>query len=141
MPRRAKSSFSAVHLVASIAAVAIVAFVGFKLLSQGGGSSGGFVGVTDLSIREYLQNSNALGGNTYRIEGMISERLDDPNWPSHAGRLFSVMVEDGDGIEPLPVIVPAKFNGINIQRNQRFRFKVEVQSGTGILEVLDLSKS
>jgi hypothetical protein len=133
MPRRAKSKFKPVHLLGSVVAVVVVAFLGFKMLSKGGGSSGGFIGVNDLSIREYLDNSNALGSNTYRIEGT--------NWPSSNGRLFSVLVEDGDDVAPLPVLVPAKFNGTNIQRSQRYRFKVEVQAGTGILVVQDLSKS
>jgi hypothetical protein len=139
MPRRAKSSFNQTHLLVSIAAVLVVAFLGFKLLSRGGGSSGGFVGVNDLSVREYLDNSNALGSNTYRIEGTIDGRLD--NWPSSTGRLFSVLVEDGQDMAPLPVLVPPQFNGTNIQRGQRYRFKVEVQAGTGVLEVKDLSKS
>lgn len=139
MPRRAKSSFSPVHLLLSVAAVLVIAFLGYKALSRGGGSSGGFVGVKDLSVREYLENSNALGGNTYRIEGTIDGRLD--NWPSSTGHLFSVLVEDGDDVEPLPVLVPPKFKGINIERGQRYRFKVEVQADTGVLEVLDLSKS
>lgn len=139
MPRRAKSTFKPVHLIGSIVAVLVVAFAGYKLLSSGGGSSGGFVGVTDLSIREYMENSNALGSNTYRIEGTIDERLD--NWRSSEGRLFSVLVEDSDEVAPLPVLVPSKFNSTNIQRGQRFRFKVEVQSGSGILQVMDLSKS
>jgi hypothetical protein len=139
MPRRAKSRFKPVHLIASIAAVLVVAFLGYKLLSHGGGASGGFVGVNDLSIREYLDNSNALGGNTYRIEGTIDGRLD--NWPSGSGRLFSILVDDRDDVAPLPVHVPAKFNGTNIQRGQRYRFKVEVQAGTGMLEVQELSKS
>ncbi len=139
MPRRAKSSFNQTHLMISVVAVLVVAFLGYKLLNQGGGSSGGYVGVNDLSVREYLDNSNALGGNTYRIEGTIDGRLD--NWPSSTGRLFSVLVEDRDEVAPLPVLVPSKFNGTNIQRGQRYRFKVEVQAGTGILEAKDLSKS
>jgi hypothetical protein len=139
MPRRAKSRFNQTHLLISVAAVLVVAFLGYKLLNQGGGSSGGYVGVNDLSVREYLDNSNALGGNTYRIEGTIDGRLD--NWPSSTGRLFSVLVEDRDEVAPLPVLVPSKFNGTNIQRGQRYRFKVEVQAGTGILEAKDLSKS
>jgi hypothetical protein len=46
MPRRAKSRFKPVHLIASIAAVLVVAFIGYKLLSHGGGASGGFVGAS-----------------------------------------------------------------------------------------------
>lgn len=138
MARRAKSSFKPAHLLMTLGAVLVVAFLGYKLLSSGGGSSGGFAGVNELSVREYMDNSNALSGNTYRIEGTIEERLD--NWRSSEGRLFSVLVEDGDEVAPLPVLVPSEFTA-NIQRGQRFRFKVEVEAGNGILRVLDLSKS
>ncbi len=139
MPRRAKSSFKPIHMVASIGAVIVVAFIGYKLMGRGGNSSGGYIGVNDLSIREYLDNSNALGSNTYQIQGTIDARLD--NWPSSTGRLFSVLVEDGDDVAPLPVLVPSRFNGTNVQRGQRYRFKVEVQAGTGVLQVTDMSKS
>ncbi|MFZ4767439.1 MAG: hypothetical protein ACOYMN_21010 [Roseimicrobium sp.] len=139
MARRAKSTFNPTHLLLSIAAVASVALLGYKLLSSGGGASGGYVGVVDLSVREYLDNSNALSSNTYRMEGTIDERLD--NWRSTQGRLFSVLVDDGTDVSPVPVFVPAQFNSSNIQRGQRFRFKVTVQSGTGVLEVVDMTKS
>lgn len=139
MARRAKSSFKPIHLLASIGGVIAVAFIGFKLLGSGGGGGGSFMGVNELSVREYLDNSNALGSNTYQIQGTIDGRLD--NWPSSTGRLFSVLVEDNDDVAPLPVLVPAQFNGTNIQRGQRYRFKVEVQAGTGVLEVKELSKS
>jgi hypothetical protein len=138
MARRAKSSFKPTHLLLTLGGIVVVALLGYKLLNSGGGSTGGFAGINELSIREYMDNSNALSGNTYRIEGTIDERLD--NWRSSEGRLFSVLVDDGNEVSALPVLVPAEFN-TNIQRGQRFRFKVEVESGNGLLRVLDLSKS
>ena len=139
MARRAKSSFNPNHIIISIAAVAVVALLGYKVMTPSGGSSGGFTGIAELSIREYLDNSNALSSNIYRMEGTIDERLD--NWRSSEGRLFSVLVDDGNDASPLPVFVPSKFNSSNIQRGQRFHFKVTVQSGSGVLEVLEMTKA
>jgi hypothetical protein len=138
MARRAKSQFTPLHLIAILAGFGLIAFVGFKVL-QSSGASSGFVDTTDLDLREYMENSNALSNNTYRIEGTIEDRLD--NWRSSQGRLFSVLVDDGKERAALGVIVPEKFNGTNIQRGQRFKFKVTVQSGTGMLEVVDLTKA
>lgn len=138
MARRAKSQFTALHLLAVIAGVSIIAFLGYKVM-KGSGASTGFADTTDLNLREYMENSNALSSNTYRIEGTIADRLD--NWSSSRGRLFEVLVDDGQERASVAVAVPEKFNSTNIQRGQRFKFKVTVQSGTGVLEVVDLTKS
>lgn len=137
MARRAKSSINPLHFLAIAAAIAIISAGGYYLLGRK--SEGSFAGVTDLSPQEYLQNSNALSNNTYRIEGVIEERLD--NWRSSDGRVFSVVVESNGQSYPLGVIVPPKFNGINIQRGQRFKFVVTVQAESGMLEVKELGKS
>jgi hypothetical protein len=138
MARRAKTALSPAQLGGIIAAIVIVAIGGFALLRDGGSGSN-FAGTTELDLRDYLENSNALSNNTYRIQGTVDERLD--NWSSSQGRLFSVLAEEGNRQSPIPVLVPAKFNSTNIQRGQRFSFKVIVQAGTGILEVIELTKA
>lgn len=137
MARRAKSSLSPVHIIVIVAAVGLFIWGGYTLTSRSGGS--GFTGTTTLNIREYLENSNALSGNTYQIEGIVEERLD--NWRAAEGRLFSVQVDDGSDASPLPVIIPPALNSTNIQRGQRFKFKVRVQSGSGVLEVVEMTKA
>lgn len=137
MARRAKSSLSPVHIVIIVAAVAVFIWGGYTLMHRTSGAS--FNGTAQLSVREYMENSNALSGNTYQIEGTIEERLD--NWRSAEGRLFSVLVEDSSDTSPLPVLVPQKLNSTNIQRGQRFKFKVTVQAESGVLEVVELTKS
>ncbi|MEZ0386280.1 MAG: hypothetical protein ACAI34_04370 [Verrucomicrobium sp.] len=137
MARRAKSSLSPVHIVIIMVVVAAFIWGGYTLMHRTSGSS--FTGTSALSVREYLENSNSLSGNTYQIEGIVEERLD--NWRSAEGRLFSVLVDDGADASPLPVLVPQKLNSTNIQRGQRFKFKVNVQAETGILEVMELTKA
>jgi hypothetical protein len=44
------------------------------------------------------------------------------------------------GGEELPVLVPPKFNSINIEKGQRFFFKIEV-SDKGILQAQDVKKA
>ena len=137
MARRAKTSFHPTHLLGVVAFVVLIAVGGWIMLGRK--SDSGFSGVSDLSIREYMENSNALSNNTYRIEGVVEERIE--NWSSARGRLFSVRVEEGGETAYLGVLVPSKFNGTNIQRYDHFKFKVTVQAETGILEVKELSKS
>ena len=92
-------------------------------------------GITPLSTEEYMESSTALSGNTYRLEGTVDDRLD--NWKSTEGRLFSVQVSEGNTF--VPIWVPASF-GTNIQRGQRYIFKVRVLE-TGVLEVTELLKA
>lgn len=138
MARRAKSSFKPAHLISVFALVGLLAYGGYSLMRRSG-SDGNFAGTSDLDVQEYLENSNALSGNTYRIEGIVEERLD--NWRSSEGRLFSVLIDNGNNTSPVPVLVPSKFSGTNIQRGQRFKFKVTVQAESGLLEVVEVSKS
>lgn len=138
MARRAKTTLHPLHLLGILAAILVVAAGGWLLLGRHRADAG--LGGTDLSVRDYLQNSNALSNNSYKIEGIVRGRLDE-DWKSSDGRLISVEVEEGGETALLPVLVPARFNGTNIQRDQRFRFKVTVQAGTGILEVTGLGKS
>ena len=138
MARRAKSTTNPTHLLGILGVLAAIAFGGYFMMhrSSAGSFSGGG---NDLSLHEYLENSNALSGNAYQIEGIVEERLD--NWGASEGRLFSVQIEEGSESSPVPVLVPPKFKSTNIQRGQRFKFKVRVQSESGILEVEDLTKA
>lgn len=137
MARRAKTSFHTLHLLGILASIIVVASLGWMLV---GNRKETGTGGTDLNVQDYIQNSNALSDNSYKIEGVVRSRLDE-GWKSSDGRLFSVEVGEDGRKEQLPVLVPARFNGTNIQRDQRFRFNVTVQAETGILEVTSLEKS
>ena len=80
-----------------------------------------------------MQNSNSLRGNVYKIEGTVSQAL---QWSPTAGRLYSIEVGD----DVLPVLVPPDFKSVNIERGQRFNFKIEV-GDRGVLLALDVKKS
>ena len=89
--------------------------------------------LSPLPVQDYLQNSNSLRGNVYKLDATISQSL---QWSPSVGRLFSVEV-NGD---VLPVLVPPQFNSVNIERGQRFFFKIEV-GDHGILRAQDVKKS
>jgi hypothetical protein len=89
--------------------------------------------MTPLPVQDYLQNANILRGNAYKLEATVTQSLE---YSPTGGRLFSV---DAGG-EELPVLVPPKFNSINIERGQRFFFKIEV-SDKGILQAQDVKKA
>ena len=95
-------------------------------------------GVTELSAGEFMENATALSGNEYKVEGVVDDRLD--NWRSADGRLFSLQISDSSGNTFIPVWVPPDYKGANIQRRQRYIFKVRVME-TGVLEVLELIKA
>ena len=87
-----------------------------------------------MDVAAYLDNANSLRGNVYKVSGTVDAAL---AWSPADGRLFSV-VADG-GTDMLPLLVPPEFNHINVQKGQRFSFKIEV-GDKGILKAEDMRK-
>lgn len=135
MARRAQSSIRPSHLLGLVAILAVLGGGGFALLHR---TTDPMTGVTELVTSEFLENATALSGNIYKVEGVVDDRLDQ-GWKQADGRLFSVQVSDGSGNSFVPLWVPPDYQGTNIQRGQRYTFKVRVQEN-GVLEVLELLK-
>src|SRR6476660_398621 len=130
MARRASSSAHPVWML--LVGVLVLAAVagGYFLFGK---ASDPYRTLSPLPISDYLQNSNSLRGNVYKIEGTVAQAL---QWSPTKGRLFSVEV----GSDVLPVLVPPEFNSVNIERRQRFNFKIEV-GDRGVLKALDVKKT
>ena len=111
-------------------AASIDSWTGGTLLYQQGGDP--YRTMTPLPVADYLENSNSLRGNTYTIDGTISQSIE---WSQTAGRLFSVEV----GQDVLPILVPATLNHINLDRGQRYYFKIQV-GDKGVLTAQDVKK-
>ena len=92
--------------------------------------------LTDLEVNSYLDNANSLRGNQYRCTGVIDSAL---AWSPPTGRLLSVRMDSDGGPEFFPVLVPAQFNDLNIQKGQGYQFHVEVVEN-GVLRAQDLRK-
>ncbi len=90
--------------------------------------------LTALEVPVYLENANSLRGNVYKLSGRVETQL---AWAPLTGRLYSVEVEGREDI--LPLLLPAAFNSMNIQKGQRYFFKIEVGE-KGILHVRDIRK-
>jgi hypothetical protein len=133
MPRRASSSANPIWIFIII--VILVA-------SLGGGyfiyntMSDPYRTLTQLDVESYMANSNSLRGNSYKLNATIENSL---SWSPAVGRLFSVRVESNTGNDFLPVLIPAQFNHINIQKGQKFYFQVEV-GDKGLLTVKGIKK-
>ena len=129
MARRASSSAHPIWIAIG---------AGLLLAALGGGyflfgkASDPYRTMTALPVADYLQNSNSLRGNVYKLDGTVSKSLE---FSPVNGRLFSVEV----GADLLPILVPPQFNSVNIERGQRFFFKVEV-GDKGILRAQDVKK-
>lgn len=134
MPRRAQSGVNPAHWLGLIIILAVLGGGGYFIMNR---ATDPLTGITELSADEFLENATALGGNTYKLEGIVDDRLD--KWRGADGRLFSVQISDGSGTTFVPVWVPADYEGANVQRGQRYLFKVRVQEN-GVLEVLELLK-
>lgn len=133
MPRRASSSLHPVWVAGVFVLIAAAIAGGYFLFVR---VSDPYRTIAALDVASYLENSNSLRGNTYKVTGTVANSL---AWSASAGRLFSIEVGSGPGGDVLPVLIPVQFNHINVQKGQKFVFQVEVDE-KGILKAKDLKK-
>lgn len=132
MARRRKSSFQPGWLIL-VAALVLVAFLGTKVFHTKAADPDRSVAGFDASA--YMENANSLRGNSYKIDGEVSNSL---AWSPTEGRLFAVDVEQGKFT--IPVLVTKEFNEVNIQKGQKFIFVVVVDE-KGLLRTKKITKS
>lgn len=87
--------------------------------------------LTVFPVADYMQNSNSLRGNSYKLEAVVGEQLRFID----SARLFSVEING----EPVSLLLPKELRDVNVQKGQRFLFKVEV-GDKGIVKALDARK-
>ena len=134
MARRAHSSIHPLWICAIVGLLLVLIGGGYFLFGR---TRDPFRTVAVFETAAYLENSNSLRGNVYKFEGTVQNSL---GWSASVGRLFSVEINSGSNIEVLPILVPTQFNHVNLQKGQRFFFKIEVD-GRGILKIQDLKKA
>jgi hypothetical protein len=123
MARRASSSTNPTLIIGIAVGVIAVIFGGKFLMSK---KTETFSDVNPLAVQDLLDNGNSLRNNEYLIEGKIDERFfRDGNTSS----VVSVRVKAEAGEEVVPVVIPEKFNNFNIEREQRYAFKVRFEQG------------
>jgi hypothetical protein len=130
MARKKSSSLSKILLPIAAGFFVIIA-LGFVFLGSKDKST--HRTVPSLNVEDYLENSNSLRGNTYKLEGKVAESL---AWSPDSGRLIAIEVDN----EIIPVLVTADFNDMNIQKEQRLMFLVAVDE-KGILRTRKVEKS
>ncbi len=133
MSRRSRQSIHPAFLVAGLLALVAALYVGSTLFQQTGDP---YRTTAPLAADAYLENSNSLRGNVYKLEGEILNVLGYS--PATQDRLISVQIDSSEDI--VPVVIPGELSHVNLQKGQRFHFEVQVDS-EGILRARDLTKS
>ena len=118
MPRRASSNSQSGILIAIIGAVVLLGAGAIFLLR---GKSDKLSGPA-LPIEAFRTNANSLRGNVYSIEGTVQAI-----YTRDSGKLIHLKC-DGEDVF---TIIPSGLETPNIERQQDFRFKVEIkENGT-----------
>ena len=129
MARRASSSSPNLKLIGAGAGVLALLAGGYFIF---GGTQDPYRTTSPFPVKDYLENANSLRGNTYRLEAQVDKTLEVA---PDSGRLLSVE-SAGD---MLPLLVPSKLNGMNIERGQKLQFKVRINE-KGLVVATDIRK-
>ncbi|MGJ8724793.1 MAG: hypothetical protein ACSHYB_09575 [Roseibacillus sp.] len=128
MARRASSKSSPATTIGIIAAVVILLGGGFFFLNK---KPAGFT-APPLPVDAFRNNANSLRGNVYSVEGQVHAIR-----PQDSGKFVHLRVDDRGSDQHIFVVVPNTLNTVNIEREQKYAFKVEIKKG-GIPETLEL---
>ena len=151
MARRANSKIRPLWIALALGALVVAIAVGVIVQNTGGEP---YRTVPELDMTEYLNNANSLQGNVYKVRGSIAQAL---GYSRDKGRLFSVEVSGGNNggsggsgggnnfgdnanVAVLPILVPPSLSYLNLQKGQRYIFRLEVGDG-GILKAQDMKKT
>jgi hypothetical protein len=137
MARRAHQQIAPWKIGLTLGVVVAAIAAGFLIIGGGGGSP--YRTLSPLNVNSYLENANSLRGNVYRLEGVVQNSL---AWSPAKGRLISVELTEDDGRVQhlLPIFLPSLLNHVNLQKGQRFLFKVEIGQD-GIISAQEITKS
>ena len=130
MARKSKSSASPKWFLV-LGGGAFVLFIATLVFT--GGEKGAARTIDTLDVPAYMENANSLRGNTYQLSGVVAESL---VWSKDSGRLIAVEVDDNI----IPVLITPEFNTVNIQKQQKLVFTVEVDD-KGILRAKKVTKA
>ena len=83
-----------------------------------------FADISLLRIDEAMENANSLRGNEYRVEGKVESR-----WVRDSGEGLSLLVEEGGRTEHIFIMIPNDVEHPNIEREQRYAFKIRFGEG------------
>ena len=134
MARRARQGIHPLHIALIAGALAVLAGGALFMLSR---SKDSLRSVSELSVSDYVQKGDSMGGTVWRVTGSIDEKV---RWTPDRGQLVSVAVDQGGCSASIPVLVPPEFNDVSINIGDRFTFKVEVGEKQ-LLIVRDLERS
>ncbi len=131
MGRRASSGISPAVIVGVVVVIALVAIGGKFMLGEKKSSWN----IDSLDVDELLQNGNILYRNEYEVSGEVDEKLKI----SDKGQLVSVKIDGPKGDEFIGIMIPPKFDKLNISTRQKFRFRVKFKQG-GIAIAEDIER-
>ncbi|MEO6846406.1 MAG: hypothetical protein ABI443_03490 [Chthoniobacterales bacterium] len=143
MARRSRSKPN--YLIIGAAAVLILAAIFGAKIFMGEGNDP-YRKFEKLDTQTYLENSNSLRGNVYKIEGEV---MNDLAWSPSQGRLFSFGINNSSSessyssdkhTSVIPILIPVSLNSTNIQKGQRFMVLIEVMDN-GILRAKEITKA
>lgn len=121
MARRASSRTHTGLILGIILGIVALVFAGKYWMSSKPSS---LTDAPPLQVKEFLENGNSLRENEYRVEGKVDERF-----VGDQAQVISLRVSTPAGDEFIGLVIPTKFTTMNIEREQKYSFKVRIHQG------------
>lgn len=135
MARRASSKTNPMMILGVVAGIGVLAFGGMMVFGKKGKKKESLSGGTTLAIQSYVENANMLRGSEYMVEGKLDGKL---GWSADGTtQLVSLQVDSPDGAQFLSIKVPPNVSKVNLEREQRYAFRVKIEQG-GIAEAVEV---
>src|SRR5690606_6529093 len=123
MARRASSNIHPGIIIGAAAAIVIAIFAGKSLLGK---KSASFADAPPLGVEEFLENGNSLRDSEYVVEGQIDEKFFRT---ANRSQVVSLRVSTSGDDKFVPIEITPEFTSMNIERQQRYSFKVRIRDG------------
>jgi hypothetical protein len=120
MARRARQGVNPAQIgIIAVIVAAVVGGIAFALTR----SSDSMRSVSELDITDYVTRGDSMAGTEWKITGVIEAKL---RWTPDQGQLVSILVEQGNLKEVLPVLLPPEFKDMDVKIGDRFTMLVHV---------------
>lgn len=129
MARRASSGVNIKAVLIGVGILTLILGIGYFVLNRRDGFT-----APELNFVEYEDSSRSLSGNQYQVSGTLIHRHVESS-----GQIVVLDLGDKTNSQPLPIIIPQDFQGVNLTPKASYLFLIEFNT-SGVAVALEIKQ-